>query len=98
MPPSCRMAIGRREWHIPSRLPVDRIHELKPGRALELARRIVAGRRVDVALAGLAQEARVERHPALRRHLLAVLLEEDAADRGFAGLGGQIRAGPAGRI
>src|ERR1700692_3674854 len=67
--------------HDSSRLPVARIHQLEPGRAFELAGRVVAGRGVDVALAGLAQEARVEGHAALGRCLLAVLLDEDAADR-----------------
>src|SRR3979411_3237119 len=64
-----------------SRLAIIRIKQLEPGRALELARRIVAGGGVDVALAGLAQEPALERHPAFGRHLLAVLLDEDAADR-----------------
>src|SRR5262245_19840807 len=78
--------------------PICRVEQLEPGPAFELALRILAGRRIDVALARLAQEARLDHQVALCRDLLAALLEEDAADRCLARRRRVIRAGPASRI
>src|SRR5438093_3261796 len=77
--------------------PLRRIEHLEPGPAFELALRIFAGRRIDVALAGLAQEARLDHEVALGSDLLAALLEEHAADRRFARRRWEIGAGPVGR-
>src|SRR5439155_25912722 len=77
--------------------PVRRIEQLESGPAFELALRIFAGRRIDVALAGLAQEARLDHEVALGGDLLAALLEEHAADRRFARRRWEIGAGPVGR-
>src|ERR1700730_16710418 len=63
---------------------VGRIQQLKARPALELAFGVFARHRVDVALAALAQKTRRHREMALRRDLLAGLLEEDAADRCLA--------------
>ena len=51
----------------PYGLLVGRVQQLEARPALELALRVFAGRRVDVALAGLAQEARFDHQVALRR-------------------------------
>src|SRR5438093_1011485 len=68
-----------------SRLLVIRIEQLEPRPALELVDGKFVRRRVDVALAGLAQEPGLDHQLALRRDLLAALLEENAADRRFSG-------------
>src|SRR6266511_3815030 len=73
---------------------VTRIEYLEPRPALELALSVVSRRRVDVALARLAQEARLDGQVALGRELLASLLDENPADRRFTGRRRQVRAGP----
>src|SRR5437879_978728 len=52
-----------------SRLLVARVHQFEARPALELARRVVAAHRVDVALPRLAQEARIDRQVPLRSRL-----------------------------
>src|SRR5205823_11951424 len=78
--------------------PIGRVEQLEPRPAFELALRVLAGRRIDLALAGLAQEARLDHQVALGGHFLATLLEENAADRRFARRRRKIGAGPARRI
>src|SRR5215471_8559284 len=70
--------------HLSCLAPIRRIEQLEPGPAFELALGVFAGRGVDVALPGLAQEVRLDHQVALRGDLLAALLEEHAADRRFA--------------
>src|SRR5215470_4843296 len=81
----------------PELAPIRRIEQLEPGPAFELALCVFAGCRIGLALAGLAQETRLDHQMAFRRDLLAALLEEDAADRRFAWCRREIGAGPIGR-
>src|SRR5215475_12244502 len=74
--------------------PIIRIEQLEAGPALVLAGAVLAGRRIGLALAGLAQEMRLDCDVALGRGLAALLLEEDAADRRLAGGGRRVDAGP----
>src|SRR5262249_33872909 len=71
-----------------------RIHQLEAGPALVLAGAVLARRRIGLALAGLAQEARLDGEVALGRGLAALLLDEDAADRRFARGRRLVDAGP----
>src|SRR5215813_2257475 len=78
--------------------PVRGVEQLEPGPAFELALRILAGRRIDVALARFAQEARLDHQVALFSDLLAALLEEHATDRRLARCCWNVGAGPTRRI
>src|SRR6266705_2072330 len=78
--------------------PIGRVEQLEPRPAFELALRVLAGCRIDLALAGLAQKARLDHQVALGRDFFAVLLEENAADRCLARRRRKIGAGPARRI
>src|SRR5215831_11498353 len=79
-----------------SRLLVIRIHQLKARPALELAGGGLAGGRINIALARLAQEVGFHKKVALGRVLLAALLDEHAAaNRGLSRRGWKINAGPA---
>src|SRR2546425_204378 len=71
---SCPTASAR--TRSPARVP-----DLEAGRALVGAGAVLAGHRIVVALARLAQEARVHDQAASGADLLAVLLDEHAADR-----------------
>src|SRR6185437_11574390 len=72
------------------------LHELEARHALELALRAPAGARVVLALAFLAEVARLEKGAAGAGDLLhATLLDEGAADGALALLGRQILALPA---
>src|SRR5262245_15659505 len=64
--------------------PIRRIKQLEPRPALELVLRVLASRLIDLALPRLAQETGLDHQVALGRHLLAALLEENAAHRRFA--------------
>src|SRR5262249_7137290 len=76
-------------------LLVARVENLEPGPALVGAGPGLAADRIDVTLAGLAQEARFDHQVALGRRLLATLLDEHATDRRLAGGRRKVGAGPA---
>src|SRR5262245_25234478 len=71
-------------------------HQFEPHHALELPGGLPPGARIDRALPGLAQVADEQRRRGRAVDVLAAaLLDEDAVDRGLAGLGGEGLAGPA---
>src|SRR5690242_4070900 len=74
---------------------VGRVHELEACPALVLAGPVLAGCRIGLALAGLAQETRLDGEVALGRHLVALAFDEDAADRSLARGSRLVDAGPA---
>src|SRR6516164_8695249 len=79
-------------------LSESRIEYFEAGRAFEGAWAIFAGHGIVVALPGLAQKPRLHHQVALRRRLLAALLDEDAADRRLAVGRRKIRAAPSVRL
>src|SRR5712691_8409843 len=81
---------------LPRRARLFHLDQLEPHIALELVGGFLAGMRIVLALAGLAQMARhQEAAHASVQILLAALLDENAGDGRLAGLGGKVVALPA---